>query len=156
MVRENLVFVKKLADKGHEVHFKGTLFRVIKNGETIAEATEHKELGLFELNISQKLLKVMKRNKLKYKAECIVPICHRTMDNGDQLAIRVLERQNKASGINIKSCHFSTLCEYCKQAEMTRKPFPKKSESKTTEILYLIHTDVCGLMETTTGGKDIS
>ena len=37
---------------------------------------------------------------------------------------------------------------------MTRKPFPKKSESKTTEILDLIHTDVCGPMQTVTpGGK---
>src|SRR6218665_3996636 len=37
---------------------------------------------------------------------------------------------------------------------MTRKPFPKKSESKTDEILDMIHTDVCGPMQTTTpGGK---
>src|SRR6218665_135085 len=36
---------------------------------------------------------------------------------------------------------------------MTRKPFPKKSESKTDEILDLIHTDVCGPMQTTTPGE---
>jgi len=33
---------------------------------------------------------------------------------------------------------------------MTRKPLPKKSESKTNEILHLIHTDVCGPMQTST------
>ena len=67
----------------------------------------------------------------------------------DQQAIRLLERQNKASGINIKPCQFSTVCECCIQSKMTRRPFPKKSESKTDEILDLIHTDVCGPMQTT-------
>src|SRR6218665_204863 len=38
----NLISVKKLVEKGLEVHFKGKLCRIIKNGETIAEATEHK------------------------------------------------------------------------------------------------------------------
>src|SRR6218665_1706172 len=54
----------------------------------------------------------------------------------------------------IKPCQFSTVCECCIQSKMTWKPFPKKSESKTDEILDLIHTDVCGPMQTTApGGK---
>ena len=37
---------------------------------------------------------------------------------------------------------------------MARKPFSKKSESKTDKILDLVHTDDFGLMQTTTqGGK---
>ena len=47
----NLISVKKLVEKGLEVHFKGgKLCRIIKNGETIAEATEHK--GQCELNVN--------------------------------------------------------------------------------------------------------
>src|SRR6218665_2388708 len=60
----NLISVKKLVEKGLEVHFNGKLCSIIKNGETIAEATEHK--GLFELNVSQKLLKVTEGHKVKY------------------------------------------------------------------------------------------
>src|SRR6218665_2122830 len=56
-LRGNLISVKKLVEKGLEIHFKGKLCRIIKNGETKAEATEHKRL--FELNVSQKLLKVI-------------------------------------------------------------------------------------------------
>src|SRR6218665_148355 len=63
---ENLISVNKLVGKGLEVHFKGKLCMIIKNGETIAEATEHK--GLFELNVSQKLLKVIEGHKVKYKS----------------------------------------------------------------------------------------
>jgi len=33
---------------------------------------------------------------------------------------------------------------------MTRKPFPKKSESRAEAVLDLLHTDVCGPMQTTT------
>src|SRR6218665_2046116 len=100
----NLISVKKLVEKDLEVHFKAKLCRIIKNGETIAEATEHK--GLFELNVSQKLLKVIEGHKVKYKAECI-HVWHNRMGHRDQQAIRMLERQNKASGINIKPCQFS-------------------------------------------------
>ena len=58
----------------------------------IAEATEHK--GLFELNVSQKLLKVAEVHKVKYKAECI-HVWHNRMGHRDQQAIRLLERQIK-------------------------------------------------------------
>src|SRR6218665_2617926 len=61
-----IISVKKLVEKGLEVHFKGKLCRIIKNGETLAQATEHK--GLFELNVSQKLLKVIEGHKVKYKS----------------------------------------------------------------------------------------
>src|SRR6218665_835377 len=61
----NLISVKKLVEKGLEVHFKGKLCRIIKNGETIAEATEQK--GLFELIVSQKLLKVIEDIKKNTK-----------------------------------------------------------------------------------------
>lgn len=36
---------------------------------------------------------------------------------------------------------------------MARKSFPKKSESKTLSILDLLHTDLCGPMQTQTPGK---
>lgn len=36
---------------------------------------------------------------------------------------------------------------------MTRKPFPKKSFNKTEESLNLVHTDVCGSMQTRTSGN---
>ena len=40
----------------------------------------------------------------------------------------------------------SEICEICIKAKMSRKPIPKKSESKTDVVLDLIHTDVCGPM----------
>lgn len=44
-------------------------------------------------------------------------------------------------------------CEVCLQGKMTRKTFPKKSNSNTEEILDLIHTDVCGPIQTITPGN---
>lgn len=41
--------------------------------------------------------------------------------------------------------NFKLECEICAKGKMTRKPFPKKSE-KDTEVLEIIHTDVCGPM----------
>jgi hypothetical protein len=53
---------------------------------------------------------------------------------------------------HIKSCDIKEVCECCIEAKMTKKSIPKKSESKTYEVLDLIHTDICGPMQTITPG----
>ena len=37
-------------------------------------------------------------------------------------------------------------------SKLTKKPLPKKSESRSSELLQLVHTDVCGPMQTITPG----
>ena len=39
-------------------------------------------------------------------------------------------------------------CDGCMKGKQTRKPFPKESTTRANEILEVIHTDVCGPMET--------
>ena len=66
------------------------------------------------------MLKVIKVHKVKYKAECI-HVWHNRMGHRDQQAIRLLERQNKASGINIVIVISKLLQRYSK-AKRTRAP----------------------------------
>lgn len=55
-----------------------------------------------------------------------------------------------AKGIKVQDCGLRESCDSCIKGKMTRKPFPKKSESKSKAILDLIHTDLCGPMQTAT------
>jgi transposase InsO family protein len=48
----------------------------------------------------------------------------------------------------IEDCDIKTFCEVCAQGKLTRMKFPKQSSSKSTAPLDLIHTDVCGPMQT--------
>ena len=43
-------------------------------------------------------------------------------------------------------------CEACVQGKMHRTPFPKKSLSRATKILELIHSDLCGPMQVQSKG----
>lgn len=41
----------------------------------------------------------------------------------------------------------SSLCQPCVAGKLSRKPFPKKSERKSSHPLELVHSDVCGKIE---------
>jgi len=55
--------------------------------------------------------------------------------------------------LKVVDCGIRSVCETCIKGKMTRQPFPKNSSSETEQPLDLIHTDVCGPMQTMTPGK---
>lgn len=57
-------------------------------------------------------------------------------------------------GITIKDCGLKEVCDTCMKGKMTRKPFPKSSESRSKSTLQLIHTDVCGPMQIVTPSQN--
>ena len=44
------------------------------------------------------------------------------------------------------------VCKDCVEGKQHRIPFLKKGSTRSSEILGLVHTDVCGLMKTTSMG----
>ena len=142
-LKGNLISVKKLTDKGFEVHFKDDQCLIVKDGKTVTRATEDK--GLYYLQLIQTALKTTEVNE----AKCI-HFWHNRFGHRDPNAVRILEKHKIAEGIDIKPCDVFGACECCIKAKMSKKSVPKKSESRASEILELIHTDVCGPMQTTT------
>jgi hypothetical protein len=43
-------------------------------------------------------------------------------------------------------------CESCNKDKLTRKPFTRYTTSRVTEPLQLVHTDICGPLQTAIGG----
>lgn len=64
-----------------------------------------------------------------------------------------MEEKNLVTDMKIIDCGIKGICKTCIKGKMTRQSFPKKSFSKTEEPLDLIHTDVCGPMQTKTPGN---
>lgn len=57
-------------------------------------------------------------------------------------------------GMKINKCNHTNDCDICYEAKGTKLPFPKKSKTEFKQKLDLIHTDICGPIETETpGGK---
>lgn len=70
----------------------------------------------------------------------------------DIQAIHELERHELVSGIGVKHCGVKLNCEICLQGKMARSSFPKSSRKKSKAVLDLVHSDLCGPMNTVTPG----
>jgi len=64
-----------------------------------------------------------------------------------------MKTENLVTGLKIVDCSIRGVYETCIKDKMTRKPFPKKSFTRTKELLNLMHTDVCDPMQTKTQGN---
>lgn len=64
-----------------------------------------------------------------------------------------LSREKLADGIRIDACSVRMTCISCIKGKMSRQSFPKSSCHRAEQPLDLIHTDVCGPMNTETPGR---
>ena len=65
-----------------------------------------------------------------------------------------LAKREIASGIKIPKTGKISFCDGCVEGKMHRKPFKSVGEIRSTIILHLVHSDVCGPMHTESiGGK---
>ena len=64
--------------------------------------------------------------------------------------IKLLNDKSSVDGMEVTAkCNTCQPCEACTMGRQHREAFPKKSESTTTELLELIHSDVCGPLTST-------
>ena len=65
-----------------------------------------------------------------------------------------INRLTKKKIFKVDDCESLTTCESCLHGKMTKSPFTGKGE-RASDILGLVHTDVCGPMNTSArGGYD--
>ena len=77
----------------------------------------------------------------------------RKFGHRDPDAIKELQNKDLAEGIKIADCKIEETCQSCIEGKMSRKPSPSESYTKPTAVGDLIHTDVCGSMQSMTPGK---
>lgn len=142
----NLLSVKKLLDGNLTVNFTGDGCEIRKGDLQIAIADETS--GLYVLRQPNKAYAVTSA----HKSNCIHSL-HRAFGHRDPVAIRDMCTKDMVDGIQVADCGIKEKCEVCLKAKQARLPFAK-SISKSVGVLDLIHTDVCGPMQTTSmGGK---
>ena len=61
--------------------------------------------------------------------------------------LRLLRDQKLVTGLDFQSTKESDFCEGCAQGKQKRAPFPKEQATRASEILGIIHSDVCGPMQ---------
>ncbi|BBH07158.1 multidrug resistance-associated protein 9 [Prunus dulcis] len=74
---------------------------------------------------------------------------HRRMGHLNLQSLKLLQNEDMVLGLpEIKNTN--TVCEGCTFGKHCRKAFPKETTSRATTPLELVHTDVCGPMQTVT------
>lgn len=108
-----------------------------QNGERVAMADECS--GLYVLRQPERVCAV---TASQHKPNCIHNL-HRIFGHRNPDAIRTM----CVDGLKIAKCGIKQQCDVCLKAKQTRLPFPKSSGT-SRNVLDLVHTDVCGPMQT--------
>lgn len=139
----NVLSIGKLAENGFEIIFKDNYCEIDKNNEQVAVVD--RKNNLYQLRTPERVNIL----SLEHNENCIHS-WHRRLGHRDPAAIRRMAAKELVGGIKIKECGFKELCETCTKGKMTRKPFPKEPSNRRKAVLDLVHTDVCGPMQTET------
>lgn len=152
-LRTNLLSVGKICDKGFSVIFKSDSATVMdKNRKTVLKA-DRTDGGLYYLrttNIKDSANAVWNddTNMELSSAE----IWHRKMGHLNYRDLMKCYKENAVRGMRIKDFEVNVPCKICTSGKMVKTSFPKKSTRKS-EILEIVHSDICGPMRTESIGK---
>lgn len=129
----SLLSVKAMVKKGLFVNFENNKCLIKNKNKIIAD-------GILEENLYILCESINESNMSEYCYGC-VHLWHRRLRHRNIVDVKKL--QQLCSGICIKKCN-DDFCDICAKSKLTRKPFPKQTSSRSTELLNIIHSDVCG------------
>lgn len=140
-LRNNLVSVPSITEKGYTVTFrknKATINR--PDGSTAATAIRSGQLYIMCESESQVLQSV--RNQSIDLMRWHQRYGHLNVNDLKRLAVN-----DMVSGLNITSTMDNLNCEICKKCKIHQLPY-RSSENRAKSVLELVHSDICGPIET--------
>lgn len=137
----NLLSVSALTQKQATVVFNASGCKIKRGDETVAVASLRQ--GLYQLRLPNEVVSVAKS---QHNVNC-KHVWHRRFGHREPNAIKLLEKRNLVTGLELTDCGIDEPCECCMKGKSTRLPFPKESKTKTLAPLDIVHTDVCGPVE---------
>ncbi|KAM1999944.1 hypothetical protein ACFX16_007308 [Malus domestica] len=147
---KNLISISKLLRDGHSVLFDKMSCTLYLNGRIISHGNMIEGLFHLETNSGTHCIESGNTSKPKRAREEVnqekmwhLKLGHVNLDK--------IRKMSKDGYIRPLGNDRMGTCECCLKGKMTKSPFTGKGE-RATEILGLIHTDVCGPMSTTSRG----
>lgn len=146
----SLISVGRLAKKNLKVVFEEDSCKICDPNGTVV-ATGVRTGGLYRLRLGYSSMNATAGQHL----ENCQHQWHRRLGHRDWAAAERLLKEELATGIKVSNCGLRVVCECCLEGKSSRAPFPVVSERKSTQILDIVHTDLCGPMknESTSGSR---
>lgn len=162
----NLLSVSELNRKGYSVTFSSKRCKILDGRELIATATYNN--GVYVLDIINNRLgcdvgsetamnsvsTVLEGCESQPTRTAHVPediqasqeVWHKRLGHLNLRSMNLM-KNGLVTGMDFDNTTFSP-CVACITGKQTKLPFPKKSQSRSNELLGLIYTDICGPVET--------
>ena len=133
----NLISVAQLDKEGKHTVFSNNSCRICCSDKVIAVATKLGELYSLETALSVGTANYSTAN-----------LWHKRFCHLNEQSLKKIFSHGIVDGINCDKFNDLSFCESCVQGKNHRLPFPKKTERRSTKILEVIHSDVCGKIST--------
>ncbi|CAK1597413.1 unnamed protein product [Parnassius mnemosyne] len=138
-LRTNLLSVAKITDHGFEVRFRKSDAIVIDEENKIHMRADR--IGnLYHVRLCQSSVSNVEAVKKS------IDLWHERLGHLNECDLKIMTKKNLVHGLNIKDNEKLSECEICMSEKQTCKPFPKGINNRTSELLEIVHTDVCGPM----------
>ena len=141
-IQNKLLSLPVMTEKGASVQFKGQLCELIVKDKHYTIG--HKEGKLFKLNTepAHKSCFGSCNGNVNSLQMWHFRYGHLGYDN-----LKLLKGKSMVDGLAFDpKDELNVDCEGCAMGKLNRLPFPKKSNHRSSQLLELIHTDVCGPM----------
>ena len=143
---QNLISVKKITQAGYKVEFSGTTCKVKSKDlqHIIVKGRIYPGGNLYQLDgdvISNCAQASITKN------ESNLSLWNRRLGHINKESLINMQSKEMVKGLAIKGTDNEVACEGCLLGKQCRESFPKRSESRATDVLEIIHSDVCGPME---------
>ena len=152
-INKNLLLVSALARLGLVVKFVDDkcIVHDLASGDTIiASGTLFR--GLYRLNMYDKSVENLENALFDSKAFLDAKLWHAHLNFASLLR---LQKSDMVALLPLLEAPSKHVCEGCILGKMQRSSFPKDGFVRATCILQLIHSDVCGPMQTTSFGNHL-
>jgi hypothetical protein len=144
-MKNSLISVNKFIFEGFKVEFDKDGCKVNDvRGVVVAEAQRDKKLYLLNVNVHKDMTHIA--NSLEKGAM----LWHERFSHLNIASLKELDAM--VDGMNLKEVLLHRICEGCIKGKHQRTSFPKDGAMRASQLLEIVHTDVCRPMKTTLHG----
>lgn len=133
----NLFSVGAAEERGNEVRFKKGACRLISHGQVKATVKRKNKVYLLEGDI------LMPEGE---HAMVSIDTWHQRLVHANEATIKSMARNRSVKNLDVQVKEKLSFCEGCVYGKMHNKPHPSRGGVRSTRVLELVHSDVCGPM----------
>lgn len=139
-LESNLMSVGSLTKTGHKLVFNEEYCEIFKANKRLSSIKCRN--GLYELKNAKS---AMFSSSDIFVYDCI-HTWHRRFGHRNLVDVKKMFEDGCFSGVKLKSCNCpkENVCVTCCEGKLSKQKYPKESKRRTTGILDLVHSDLCG------------